>query len=94
MTQSVINAQNGTTLLPALLNKSGGDVDNFAFQTNGVNAIGINQIQLVVFNSTGAVTVPRGTTAQRPAVPTNGMVRYNTSTAHFEGYANGWVAFT
>ena len=94
MTQSVINAQAGTSTIPALLNKSGGDVDNIALQTNGVSAISIDQIQLVVFNSTGAVTVPRGTTAQRPSVPTNGMVRYNTDTAHFEGYVNGWVAFT
>lgn len=94
MTQSVINAQAGTSTIPALLNKSGGDVDNIALQTNGVSAISIDQIQLVVFNSAGAITVPRGTTAQRPAVPTNGMVRYNTDTAHFEGYVNGWVAFT
>ena len=94
MSISAINAQAGTTTIPAVLNKSGGDVDNLALQTNGANAISINQIQLVVFNSTGAVTVPRGTTSQRPSVPTNGMVRYNTDTAHFEGYVNGWVAFT
>ena len=91
---STINAQAGTTTQAALLNKYGGNVDNFAFQTNGANAISINQLELVVFNSTGAITVPRGTTAQRPSVPTNGMVRYNTDTAHFEGYVNGWVAFT
>jgi hypothetical protein len=94
MPQSVINAQAGTALQPALLNKYGGNVDNIAFQTGGVNAISINQLELVVFNSTGAVTVPRGTTAQRPSVPTNGMVRYNTDTARFEGYVNGWVAFS
>ena len=94
MSQSVINAQAGTPTQPALLNKYGGNVDNIALQTNGVNAISINQLELVVFNSTGAITVPRGTTSQRPAVPTNGMVRYNTDTAHFEGYVNGWVAFT
>ena len=91
---STINAQAGTTTQAALLNKYGGNVDNFAFQTNGANAISINQLELVVFNSTGAITVPRGTTAQRPSVPTNGMVRYNTDTAHFEGYVNGWVAFS
>lgn len=94
MSQSVINAQAGTPTVPALLNKYGGSVDNIALQTNGVNAISINQLELVVFNSTGAITVPRGTTAQRPSVPTNGMVRYNTTTAHFEGYVNGWVAFS
>ena len=45
-------------------------------------------------SNTGAAVVPKGTTAQRPAVPTNGMIRYNTDTARFEGYNNGWVAFT
>jgi hypothetical protein len=94
MPQSTVNAQAGTALQPALLNKYGGNVDNIALQTGGVNAISVNEIQLVVFNSTGAVTVPNGTTAQRPAVPTNGRVRYNTTIARFEGYANGWVAFT
>ena len=94
MSQSVINAQAGTSTIPALLNKTGGTVENIALQTNSANAVSINQLQLVVFNSTGAITVPRGTTAQRPSVPTNGMVRYNTDTAHFEGYVNGWVAFS
>ena len=91
---STINAQAGTSLIPALLNKYGGSVDNIALQTGGVNAVSVNEIQLVVFNSTGAITVPNGTTAQRPSVPVNGMVRYNTTIARFEGYANGWVAFT
>jgi hypothetical protein len=94
MPQSVINAQAGTSIIPALLNKTGGTVENIGLQTNGANAITINQLQLVVFNSTGAITVPRGATSQRPSVPTNGMVRYNTDIARFEGYANGWVAFT
>ena len=91
---STINAQAGTTTQAALLNKYGGSVDNIALQTGGVNAVSVNEIQLVTFNSTGAITVPNGTTAQRPAVPINGMIRYNTTTARFEGYANGWVAFS
>jgi hypothetical protein len=95
MTQSTINAQAGTTLIPALLNKSAGSVDNFAFQTNGANAISINQLELVVFNSNGAVKIPSGTTAQRPASPINGMLRYNTTLNKLEGYANNaWGVFT
>jgi hypothetical protein len=35
-----------------------------------------------------SVTVPMGTTAQRPS-PVNGMLRYNTTLQNFEGYANG-----
>lgn len=45
-------------------------------------------------NGTGAIRVPVGTTAQRPASPTVGMIRYNSSTGKYEGYtSSGWVAF-
>jgi hypothetical protein len=33
---------------------------------------------------TGAVIVPKGTTAQRPANPKNGTIRYNTTIPQFE----------
>lgn len=43
---------------------------------------------------TDAIIVPVGTTAQRPATPVVGMIRYNAETAKFEGYtASGWVDF-
>lgn len=46
-----------------------------------------------VLPGTGAVTVPIGTEAQRPGTPVNGMVRYNSDSTAFEGYANGaWGA--
>jgi len=39
------------------------------------------------------VTLPFGTTAERPAIPNNGELRYNTTTGTFEGYANNaWGA--
>jgi hypothetical protein len=38
------------------------------------------------FNSTGAVKMSSGTTAQRPT-PNTGMFRYNSSTTAFEGFA-------
>lgn len=91
---SNINAQPGnSTTFTALIKYSDGTA-NLAFQTNGANAVVINGSQIANFVSTGAVTIPRGSFAQRPAVPINGMVRYNTDTARFEGYINGWVAFT
>ena len=37
---------------------------------------------------TGALTLPSGTQAERPGTPTNGMVRYNSDSGSFEGYAN------
>ena len=41
----------------------------------------------VVHNTTTALQIPVGTTAQRPSSPTNGDIRYNSTTAGFEGYA-------
>jgi len=48
----------------------------------------------LVFNGTGSVTLPKGTTAQEPATPTSGMIRYNSDTDSFEGYTTtfGWGA--
>jgi hypothetical protein len=41
---------------------------------------------------TGAFPLPSGTTAQRPASPTNGMQRFNTETAVIEFYnGTSWV---
>ena len=42
----------------------------------------------VSFTGTGFVLIPSGTTAQRPASPSNGEIRYNTTLNQFEGYAN------
>ena len=42
---------------------------------------------------TGAIVVPVGNTAQRPATVANGALRYSTTTSSFEGYAAGaWGA--
>jgi len=41
---------------------------------------------------TGAMSPPKGTTAQRPATPITGQFRYNTSIGAFEGYnGSAWV---
>lgn len=41
---------------------------------------------------TGAIVVPVGTTGERPAIPAQGMIRFNTTTVHFEGYnGTAWV---
>jgi hypothetical protein len=41
------------------------------------------------FGGTGYMLIPKGTTAQRPAVPVDGEMRYNTDTNQFEGYQGG-----
>jgi hypothetical protein len=43
--------------------------------------------------STGDFVVPVGTTAQRPASPSVGMIRYNTTLENLEQYnSSGWIA--
>ena len=53
----------------------------FLSQTGGV----------IKFTATSALQLPPGTTAQRPT-PVNGMLRYNSTLAKFEGYeAGSWT---
>jgi hypothetical protein len=58
------------------------------------NAGTLNIPNNLVFNGTGSVTLPNGTTGQQPVTPTVGMIRYNSSTDSFEGYTStfGWGA--
>ena len=49
--------------------------------------------EVVVIDTTGALTVPVGTTGDRPATLTAGMVRFNTTDGVFEGYSgNAWAS--
>ena len=45
---------------------------------------------------TSGMALPSGTTAQRPATPTNGMMRYNSTTGFAEVYTTigGWANFS
>jgi hypothetical protein len=49
--------------------------------SNGLNVPGDS-----IFASTGALTISKGTTAQRPVTPTAAMLRFNSTTVTFEGY--------
>jgi hypothetical protein len=44
-----------------------------------------------VFPGVQAVTVPKGTEAQRPSSPAGGEIRYNTDINDFEVYRNDWA---
>ena len=47
----------------------------------------------VLLSGTGYLDLPVGTTAQRPASPTSGMIRFNTTLSQFEGYnGTAWSA--
>jgi hypothetical protein len=68
---------------------------NFDFDGDAITA---SSNTLNLSGANGAVTLPSGTTAQRPGTPAEGMYRFNnnTSAQHFlEVYQNGaWVAVT
>lgn len=63
--------------------------------TNGNGVAGNPTLTIAanpVLPGTASVTMPSGTTAQRPATPTNGMIRYNSTTGVLEMYQGGaWI---
>jgi len=90
---STINAQAGNSTAFSAIIKSSDGTANLVLQTNGSNAVVIDSGQIANFTSTGAVTIPAGTTNNRPT-GVNGMIRYNGSTANLEVYVGGtWTTF-
>lgn len=60
------------------------------FDSSGRLGIGSTAaVALDISSKTDAVAMPRGTTAERPASPADGYVRYNTTLNGIEIYANG-----
>jgi hypothetical protein len=74
-----------------VIRKSADSSGVLVLQTNTTDALTISTAQNVTLNAVGALAVPSGTTAQRPASPTNGMLRYNTTIPQLEIYINGWT---
>lgn len=72
-------------------NRQGGNT----FQLDGIslNALSVDINNMCqpnpICSGTGALLLPRGTTAQRPANPVDGMIRYNTDDGAVEFYENG-----
>jgi len=90
---SSINAIPGSTSDITALITSGDNTSTLLFQTNSITGLSIGSNQNANCTSTGAVTIPAGTTNARPTGET-GMIRYNTSTANLEAYiGGGWVTF-
>ena len=80
----------GTTITPVTIAGTSNQISVSNGDTSPVIGLASNPI----IPGTGSVIVPSGTTAQRSG-STNGQLRYNTTTATFEGYANGvWGAIT
>lgn len=47
-----------------------------------------------IIPGTADITIPTGTTAQRPGIPTNGMIRYNSDENILEGYTTPYSLST
>lgn len=72
-----------------------GAVTSVSGTTSQINITNVGSIATVAIAAnptlpgTGGVVIPLGTTAQRTASPTNGILRYNTTLTQFEAYTNG-----
>ena len=52
-------------------------------------------LQTTTFNDSGFITLPNGTTGQRPGSPSIGMMRFNTTMNHLEWYSGStWQPIT
>lgn len=74
---------------------STGGVGRFLINSSGNIGVGTMSpsVSLDLSGRFDAIRLPAGTTAQRPGTPVNGDIRYNTTSAIFEGYqAGSWVA--
>jgi hypothetical protein len=64
---------------------------------DGSGSVTVGLVSNPVLPGTASVTIPVGTTAQRPGSPTVGEVRYNTDLSVYEAYSGGvWnpISFT
>ena len=71
-------------------------IDNLKFDSNIISNDSGSIVldpssESVSIVSTGALVLPKGTTAERPGSPTTGMIRYNTETDVFEAYDGQWT---
>jgi hypothetical protein len=86
-------AADGQTPMTGQLDMNSQKIKNLAAGTTSGNAIEYTQFTTAFTNPTFTgnefMLIPKGTTAQRPAVPVDGEMRYNTTTGQFEGYQGG-----
>ena len=77
----IANAAAAQATADAALPKAGGTVTgNLTLESNLV----VNGT--VSMTGTSFIDIPAGTTAQRPAAPNSGQIRFNTDTVQYEGY--------
>jgi hypothetical protein len=86
-------AADGQTPMTGQLDMNSQKIKNLLAGTVAGNAVEFAQFTTAFVNPTFTGTefmlIPKGTTAERPLVPVNGEMRYNTDTNQFEGYQGG-----
>jgi hypothetical protein len=97
MTGSV--AADGQTTLTGNLQMNSNKLTGLAVGTTTGDSVEFSQLATLLNNATltgtvsmtgtGFLLIPKGTTAERPAVPVAGEIRYNTTISSFEGYSGG-----
>jgi len=91
-----IDLPSGTTAQRPVSTTSGSVRYNTTLATvevyNGTSWLPVGTVYDAESSSTGFFDLPSGTTAQRPATPTVGMMRYNSTTGFAEVYTSiGWA---
>lgn len=88
-------AADGQTPMTGNLNANSNKIVSLAAGTVAGNSVEFAQFTTPTFTgnvtctSTGYIQIPSGTTAQRPATPAAGEIRFNTSIGQYEGYVTG-----
>lgn len=90
---ALINADNGQISGTPGLKTTADSTGVLELQTSGNTALTVGTDRSVTFN--GHMTIPVGTTAQRPATAANGSMRINTTTGYLEVfYGTRWANVT
>ena len=85
---TTLAASGNTTLTGDLAVNGNTTLGNASGDTVTFNATTASIPNNLNFSGTGSITLPNGTTIQRPT-PAAGMIRYNSTEGTFEGYAAG-----
>jgi hypothetical protein len=71
---------------------AGGQYAGFDGGATWIDGVSTQIFFVPMTSGTGSAQIPVGVTAQRDTVPITGSLRYNSETAHFEGYnGSAWV---
>ena len=71
-------------------------IDDLSFRNSTITSANDFTIEAskIVLSGNDSLTIPTGTTAERNSSPVQGMVRYNSTTGHFEGYNGNWITLS